>query len=383
MTRLARYAALLAALAIPTQGLAQHDPPPRIILFIGDGVGVSYWTAAAFAADDLAVYRFPVVGLVDTRASDSKVTDSAAGATAYATGVQTYNGAIGVAPDSSAVPTILEMATERGMATGLVATSRITHATPASFAAHVPSRGMEVEIARQMVQEHDITVIIGGGSDWFDRTRRPDGIDLLTQAGRGATVVQSPEEFAALDLAHVDRLFALLAESHLPAAVQPAPPPITHQGIEEHAGDADTTWTPWREPSLADMTTTALTVLDKDPDGFFLMVEASQPDWRGHGNEPLPTVEAEMLDFDRALGAALTYQDRQPETLVVVVADHETGGLALQLDPEGRVVARYTTDNHTGEMIPLFAAGPGAERFGGILTNHEIGRRLIAVLTGD
>ena len=108
----------------------------QVILFIGDGVGVSHWTAAKLAVDALAVSRFKTVGLVDTRASDSDITDSAAGATAYASGVRTFNGAIGVGPDSVAVPTILEMARDRGWATGLVATSSVTHATPAAFAAH-------------------------------------------------------------------------------------------------------------------------------------------------------------------------------------------------------------------------------------------------------
>jgi alkaline phosphatase len=139
--RLLGLVTALAALA-PTMASAQ-DAPTRVILLIADGAGTSYWTAAAFAADDLAVKQFPVMGLVETRSSDSKVTDSAAAATAYAAGVSTYNGAIAVDPDTNSVTTVLEVAQSRGMATGLVATSSITHATPAAFAAHVADRDEE------------------------------------------------------------------------------------------------------------------------------------------------------------------------------------------------------------------------------------------------
>lgn len=344
-----------------------RDTPTRLILFIGDGVGASYWTAALFAADRLAVQELPVVGLVDTRATDSKVTDSAAGATAYAAGVRTYNGAIGVAPDSTPVETILEMAAARGMATGLVATSRITHATPASFAAHVPSRLMEWEIARQ-IAERDVTVILGGGRALFADIYRPDSADLLGPMMQRYTYLETPEELRALRFDGVERLLGFFADSHMPGAV-------TRQPV---AGvPADSQWVPTREPSLGEMTGAALAVLDRDPDGFFLMVEASQPDWRGHGNEPIETIVAEMLDFDGAIGEALRYQERRPETLIVVVADHETGGLAIEVDSTDTVVAGYTTATHTGQLVPLFAKGPGAERFAGLRRNDEVGRLFI------
>ncbi|MFC1791942.1 alkaline phosphatase, partial [Gemmatimonadota bacterium] len=194
---------------------------------------------------------------------------------------------------------------------------------------------------------------------------------------------------------------------------------------------------PLRSPTLPEMTRAALGVLDHDPDGFFLMVEASQPDWRGHDQEPISAIEAEMLDLDRAIGVALEYQSRHPETLIVVTADHETGGLAIQLagsssllngaaaasdlaaaqlaevsslaNPElatladsttrymarlsslmrrqarqmadsSALVARYTTGSHTAQMVPLFASGPGAEQFGGIKDNWKIGELLMAIV---
>ncbi|NIN13434.1 MAG: alkaline phosphatase [Gemmatimonadales bacterium] len=342
--------ALALTLGAPASGAGQDDPR-RVILFIGDGVGVGYWTAAAFARDRLAVKQFPVVGLVDVRSSSGRVPDSAASATSYATGVETYNGAVGVGRDSTAVDTVLEVAAERDMATGLVATSRITHATPASFAAHVPNRQLEWEIARQMAN-HDVTVMLGGGRAAFDGQIRPDSVDLLVSIKERYTYVETPEELQALNMRNVKALFGLFAPSHLPAA-------------------------PARVPTLPQMTEAALAVLDEDPDGFFLMVEASQPDWRGHGNEPLPAITAEMLDFDRAIGEAVEYQRDHPETLIVVVGDHETGGLALQYDSTGTLGAAYTTGSHTATMVPLFAKGPGAEQFGGILSNARVGELLM------
>jgi alkaline phosphatase len=404
------WAVVVSCASLSQQAIAQ-EPPTRVILIIGDGAGASYWTAAAFAADNLAVERFPVMGLVDTRASDSKTTDSAAAATALSTGVRTYNGAIGVDPDGNSVTTVLTVAQSRGMATGLVATSSITHATPAAFASHVPDRNMEWEIARQLA-DANVDVILGGGRRFFDPTHRPDSLDLLSSLAAHYSYVETAAELAILQTSELHKLLGLFAAEHMPAE-------------------------PLRSPTLPEMTRAALEVLDHDPEGFFLMVEGSQPDWRGHDHEPLGAIVAEMLDLDRAIGVALEYQSRHPETLIVVTADHETGGLAIQLAGSRRLltraaatadstaaqlaevssladrelatladsaalymarlsslmrrqarqmgdssalVARYTTGGHTSQMVPLFASGPGAEQFGGIKDNWKIGELLIAVV---
>lgn len=374
--------------AIP---LGAQDAPTRVILFIGDGAGIAYWTAAWMAADSLAAQAFPVVGLVDTESSDSKVTDSASSATTYATGVRTYNGAIGVGPDTTALETVLEVAQKRGMSTGLIATSRITHATPASFAAHVSSRLLEWEIGKQIL-EHDVTVVMGGGAAIYDAAQRPDSLDLRSQILERYTYIETPLELRSLELDTVRALFGMFAVSHMPGAVRPEvttrqeviPIPDGESGMLDSSFTvADTAWVPDRSPTLPEMTEAALRVLDKDPEGFFLMVEGSQPDWRGHGNQPLATVEAEMLDLDRAVGVALDYQARHPETLVVVVADHETGGLALQFDSTGTFREAYTTIAHTAEMIPLFAIGPGAEHFGGLIRNTRVGELLMERISGS
>lgn len=330
---------------------APPDPPTRVILLIGDGVGISYWAAARFAAGRLRVEESEVIGLVDTRNSAGRITDSAAGATTYATGISTFNGAIGVGADSLPVETVLEIAERQGMATGLVATSSLTHATPASFAAHVPSRRMEQEIAEQMAGQ-GIDVLLGGGRGFFDGSLRADQRDLLTGLRARYTVVESPGALRELRLDTVQTLLGLFAENNPPALAE-------------------------RPFSLAELTSTAIAVLDRDPDGFFLMVEGSQPDWRGHDNQPLETVVAEMLDFDAAIGAALDYARRTPGTLVIVTSDHETGGLALEQGADGSFTADYTTTGHTGTIIPLFATGPGAQAFGRVLSTHEVGALLL------
>jgi alkaline phosphatase len=336
------------------QASAPAQPPTRVILFIGDGVGTAYWSAARFATQDLAIEQFPVVGLVDTRSASHKVTDSAAGATVYATGVRTYNRAIGVGPDSLPLKTVLEIAVEQGMATGLVATSTITHATPGSFAAHVADRRMEPEIARQMAAQK-IDVLLGGGRHFFDGTAE-GASNLLPELRRRFVYIDDAAALSRLALDTVPALLGLFAEGGMPTATE------------------------GRTPALPEMTRAALKVVDRNPNGFFLMVEASQPDWRGHANEPVDEVVAEMLDYDQAVRVALEYQDRHPETLIVLTADHETGGLAIQQNRQGEIVARYTTTGHTGSMIPLFARGPGAERFGGVKDNYQIGQLLLEAI---
>lgn len=329
---------------------AQH-PPRRVILFISDGTGVGAWTAARVSADALAVAQLPVAGLVDTREVSGRITDSGASATALATGIRTFNGAISVGPDSQPVTTVLERAAARGMATGLIATSSVTHATPAAFGAHVRSRDRQFEIARQLVGQ-GIDVLLGGGRRWFDRAVRPDSADLLGALRQRSTVVESAAALQGLGLDSVATLVGLFAADGMPPAAE-------------------------RTPTLAEMTAAALAVLDRDPDGFFLMVEGSQPDWRAHDNRPLAAVAAEVLDLDRAVAVAIEYCARHPETLIVVTADHETGGLSVVTDSTGALAAAYAGHDHTAALVPLFARGPDAERFGGLRSIDAVGRLLL------
>lgn len=411
LPRFLTWSWVASAVFLPGWTFAQ-EPPTRVILFIGDGAGASYWTAAAFAVDRLAVGDLPVGGLVDTRASDNKITDSAAAATAYSCGVRTFNGAIGVDPDGNAVATVLEIAQRHGLATGLVATSSVTHATPAAFASHVSDRNLEWEIARQMAAA-DLDVLLGGGRRFFDPASRPDSLDLLGPLRARYEYVETEADLKALRLGETRRLMGLFADAGLPPASQ-------------------------RSPGLPEMARAALEVLDQDPDGFFLLVEGSQPDWRGHDRGPLGDIVAEMLDLDGAIRVAREYQAKHPETLIVVTGDHETGGLAIHQTPSSRLltgaaesadsvvnrlaaarsalspeltsladsaseymerlatllrrqsrsvedtaslVARYTSGSHTAQMVPLFASGPGAAEFGGIKANWEIGVLLKAAVS--
>lgn len=331
--------------------------PDRIILFIGDGTGLPQWSAAYLWARELAVAELPELALMATQSANSRVTDSAAGATALATGVRTYNGAIGVGPDSARLQTVVELAELRGMSTGLVATSSITHATPASFAAHVKSRSQYEDIAVHLSRS-GVDVLLGGGRLFFDKVTRGDGQDLLGRMRQEYTFVHDRAGLEAANRTRTRRLLGLFADDAMPTARA-------------------------RTPSLAEMTEAALNVLDRDDDGFFLMVEASQPDWIAHDNAPLALLATEVVDLDQAVRVALDYQRRQPGTLVVVTADHETGGAALHYHDDvyvptdtSRFIASYTTPGHTGELVPLFAGGPGAERFGGIMAIDAVGRIL-------
>jgi alkaline phosphatase len=335
---------------------AQQSDPPRVILLIADGTGIAHWTVGLLATDSAAILRFPVVGLVDTRNVEGRITDSAASATAFATGVLTYNRAIGVGPDSMAIETVLERAASRGMATGLVATSSLVHATPASFATHVPDRYQYEEIARQLAGS-PVDVLLGGGREFFDPGVRKDGRDYLSVLGRNRRWAVGEDDLAGAPGTGGPGLVGLFADNEMPTAEQ------------------------GRSPTLAKMTAAAIEVLDRNPEGFFLMVEASQIDWLAHDNEPFDRLAPEILDCDAAIRVALEFVSTRPGALLIVVADHETGGLAV-VDEDGRWATTYSSRGHTAEFVPLFASGAGAERFGGTQRIDEIGRRLGEVVSG-
>lgn len=338
-----------------TPGPAAADgAPPRVILVIADGTGISHWTAGMLSSDSLALWRFPVTGLVDTRNVEGKITDSAASATAYATGVLTFNRFIGMGPDSSILETVMEQASRRGMSTGLVATSSIVHATPASFASHVLDRGEYEEIASQMAGSA-VNVLLGGGRAYFDPAHREDGVDYLSELGRDRQTVSNAAELSAVREVEASGLIGLFADNAMPAADE------------------------GRTPTLAEMTSAALAVVDRDPDGFLLVVEASQIDWLAHDNQPFERVASEVLDCDAALHIALDYLERTPGALVVVVADHETGGTTVLEGASGWEL-RYSSGGHTAELVPMFAAGAGAAAFSGLHTADDVGRLLEAAV---
>ncbi len=318
--------------------------PKNIILFIGDGMGVSQVFSGITANDGLNMELMPYIGFSKTQSADNYVTDSAAGGTALSTGQRTYNGAIGVDVNGEKLTSILEYAERNRKATGLVSTSAITHATPASFIAHQPKRSMYEEIAADFLKT-DIDVFIGGGADFF--TKRVDERNLVLELNeKGYRVGYNIDEVETFTNG---KLAVLTATGH-------------------NAGYRD------RGEMLTKSTAKAIEVLDNaDSKGFFLMVEGSQIDWGGHQNDA-SYVTGEVLDLDKALAKALKFAMEDRRTLVIVTADHETGGMSvLNGNPEnGHVKTSFTTGDHTPVMVPVLAFGAGAEEFAGVYNNTEI-----------
>ena len=325
--------------------------PANIILLIGDGMGLTQITAGLYSNNDtLNIERFPVVGLHKNYASDNLVTDSAAGATAFASGVKTYNGAIGVNPDTVPVVTILEECVAMGYKTGLVATSSIVHATPASFAAHNKARGNYEEIASDMAAS-GVDLMIGGGKSFFDR-RTTDERNLYEEMRENGYKVSDyfAEDFSDLDVPAMGSKWVFLTADNQP--------------LPREAG----------RDYLVPASKVAIDFMDEQSgdDPFFLMIEGSQIDWAGHSNT-FPYMVSEMLEYDEVVKVALDFAEKDGNTLVILTADHETGGLAINNgSTRDSIIAAYTSDYHTATMIPVFAYGPGSERFAGIYENTAI-----------
>ena len=341
-----------APAAPPAAPSGRAKRPKNIILMIGDGMGVTQISAGMYSngGRPLNLERFPVVGLHKSYSGDNLVTDSAAGATAFSTGVKTYNGAIGVGMDTLPVTTILEMAESKGMPTGLVASCSVVHATPASFVAHNRYRKNYEEIAADFLKS-EVDLIVGGGAKFFNR-RTMDTRRLDQELEKRGYQVQNFVETNIGDITPDPRR----NYAYFTADTEPLP---FSQGRD------------YLEPA-AKMAPDFLKARDTDKKGFFLMIEGSQIDWGGHANESDYIIQ-EMLEFDRAVGAVLDFARRDGNTLVIVTADHETGGYAIQYgSKQDSIVGAFTSDYHTADLIPVFAYGPGAEQFSGIYENTAI-----------
>lgn len=326
--------------------------PKNIILMIGDGMGLAQiYSAMTANGGHLYLENFKNCGFSKTYSSDNYITDSAAGGTALSSGIKTYNGAIGVGPDKNPVPNIREMAEKKGLKTGLVSTSAITHATPASFMAHVSSRGSYEDIAADFLKS-DIDVFIGGGVKNFED--RKDGRNLSKELrDKGYQVLYKISDIQNVKSGKLAGLTAL--EHNVPM--------------------------PERGEMLVPATQTAINLLSQGKKGFFLMVEGSEIDFLAHENKT-PGVVLETLDFDKAIGYALKFAASNKETLVIVTADHETGGMTINGGDlkTGKVVGKFTSGEHTAIAVPVFAFGPGAEQFTGFMENTDIGNKMMKLL---
>jgi alkaline phosphatase len=319
--------------------------PKNIIFFIADGMGLAHFHAAKIAnKGNLYLSQFPVTGLVTTHSYDEFVTDSGAAGTAFSTGKKTRNGFIGVDHRGRKSPTILQLASANGLSTGLVATSKITHATPATFIAHQRSRLFYEEIAADFLKT-EIDIFIGGGSHEF--IHRRDKRNLLEELE--AKNYQVITELSNLRNAKGPKLAALVHHEHLPKF--------------EYG----------RDNFLPVATEKTLEILSQNEKGFFVMIEGSQVDWGGHDNNIRYIID-EMLDFDRAVGKAIEFAARRDDTLILVTSDHETGALSILGGDynRGQVEVSFSTPGHSGIMVPSFAFGPGAIEFSGIYDNTDV-----------
>ncbi len=347
--------------------MAQADTgktPKNVILMIGDGMGVSQLSSAYYFQEDTTKYkepsfsRFSYIGLAKTSSGSEAVTQSPAAATALATGHKTYNYAVGVDLDTVPRENIVELLSKKGYMTGVIATSPITDATPAGFYAHQPERYMQREIAIDLLKS-DVDFFAGGGFNTFLDTT---GRDLFKEFGVKVDVaklkkIRKPEPG--------DRYGFLLAGDRMPAMLE------------------------GRKNFLAKATDIAVDFLSTGEAGFFLMVEGSQIDWAGHGNNTKYMI-TEVNDFEKTVGEVLDFADKDGETLVIVTADHETGGYTLGAAGENGYGADYSiitptfaSTNHSAALVPVLAYGPGAENFIGIYENTEIFHKLVSLLISE
>lgn len=330
--------------------------PKNIILLIGDGMGTTQLSAYKINNGQTNFDRFSIAGFSVTCSADNLITDSAAGATALSCGEHTNNGFLSVDVNDSVLKTAFEYAKDNSLSTGLVVTSKIYNATPAAFCSHVNDRHNSAEIARQLI-ESDVDIFVGGGREEFSDTTFTTGkngeeVTLREALNESREIITSLDDFLSLEDAEKTAIF--LADNDLPYAED-------------------------RDYSLADLVNKTIEILSSKGKGFFLMVEGSKIDAAGHNNE-FTKMMNEIDDFDSAVGAAMDFAESGGETLVVVTADHETGGMSLTYDDivDAKFIkAQFSTKGHTAQMVPLFAYGPKSERFGGIKENVEIGKLII------
>ena len=330
--------------------------PKNIIFLIGDGMSIASVSMMQLVNkyEPTIFDRAENVALQKSYSADNRITDSAAAGTALATGVKTNNTYLGVLPDGTAVESLFEVAQRAGKATGVVVTTYLQHATPAAFYAHIPSRHEYVEISKQLIGSN-IDVAIGGGLMPFEELLGKKSVakELKKQ---GITLVESLEELGAISAE--GRVMALVADKEVGA----------------DSGDY-----------LARATSEALRLLEDDEDGFVLMVEGSLIDSMGHGNNA-PAQQIEMRGFMSAVEVAVEYAKNHPDTLVVVTADHDTGGLTIvssdadfNLSEQG-IEYRWSTGGHTAIMVPIYLYGAGAELINGVMENADLGAKLKSIV---
>lgn len=330
--------------------LKEEPKAMNVIYMIGDGMSLPQVFGTMIATgQDLVFSEFPYTGIVDTRSASNVITDSSASGTALACGKKTKNGMVGMDVDSVAMESVLDIMAQQGKSTGFVVTCGVTHATPAVFYANELKRSNYEAIAMQMAESEYLNVAIGGGMKHF--TQRKDSLNLVDRMVNelGWKVYDT--------LADIDttcqRYAVMAAEDHMPKSSD-------------------------RGDFLARGVKTALATLNDNANGFFLMVEGSQIDFAAHANDSSFLVD-EVMDFNNAIKVALDYAKTHENTLLVVTADHETGGLTL-IDPKGHYADpafSFSTHSHTCLPVMVYAYGTGAEQFTGWMQNSDLKNKIL------
>lgn len=336
----------------PQYKYAKGAPPKNVILMIGDGTGLTQLYSGYTAnRGSLSIFNINDIGFSVTTSSDSYITDSAAGATAMSTGKKTNNRFIGMDSLGNSLPLITEKLSAKGVKTAIISSGDITDATPASFYAHQPERSLNENIANDFLKSK-VDILIGGGVAAFkSRTDKRNLLQLIEASGYSVS-----EDFGALETMKGDK-FIILDDSAV---------------VSKKAGRKD-----FLPKSVREVTS----LLAKGDKPFFMMAEGAQIDYGGHENN-MEYVVREVLDFDEAIGEAMKFVDVNGETLLIITADHETGGLSLLGGgiSNGNVVGNFSTNDHTAVMVPVFSYGPGAENFRGVYQNTEINSKLLELL---
>ena len=324
----------------------------NVILMIGDGMGLTQVSTAWVANHgNLNIDNFPVIGLKRTYAANKLITDSGAAGTALATGKKTNYHSVGVDTAGNSIPSLTDLASEKGLSTAVVVTCNLSDATPSAFCASNKDRDNEEEIAADYLN-CNVDYIFGGGRNQF--YKRKDGRNLFKEMeAKGYQVCFTWEETAKIE---TGKVFSVLDDGQLPLY-------------------------PERGEVLKDATLHALSLLARNDKGFFAMLEGSRIDDCGHWHD-IPALINEMADFDQTIGKVLQWAEKDGETLVIVLADHETGGLSLLGGDisKGEVNGHYSTGGHSGIHVPVYAWGPGAEEFAGIYENTDIFNKIAELL---
>lgn len=326
----------------------------NVILMIGDGMSLMHvYTAWAANRGKLWLENAQATGLSKTWAVKKLVTDSGSGGTSLATGVKTVYHAVGVDPEGKPLTSLVDVAKELGKDAGMAVTCRLWDATPCDFCCHNIDRDKEEELVGDYPTS-GVDFVFGGGAQKF--TNRKDGRDIFKELQKkGYHVSHTLDDFFAYD--KNSRIFAVPYDKDTP--------------LPDERGDL-----------LARASMKGISLMNQNKNGFFMMIEGSQLDDYGHFNQ-LDLLMKETLDFDKTIGEVMKWAAKDGETLVVVTADHETGGLTLVNGnkDEGRVECCFSTKDHSGAMVPVYAFGPGAENFTGIFENTDVFKKIKKLMT--